>query len=291
MEVFSPEDARKYAEYMYDPAFKPEPYQVEWVHTALAAAAGFTALRSYNDHLAAQGNGNLEQPDPATMKDRLASYASSEVDKIVVMKGLTFIDAQRVKTHAAEEALYLANQQHGSTNSGRQPGAAPVGGEAASYYSAGNSSHQVQAPVHAPPSGPPPGYQAHTLSSTGFAQAPQLGYTSGSGPVYGDHKSSAAPQILPSTLPIPGPSTIHSNHINPNLSDRERRKLEKEQRKAQRKAEKERMKGMSKEAKKTYKDQRRAARSDRREERSARRKSGRRSGSSSSSSSGSSDSD
>lgn len=33
VQVFGLEDARQYAEYMYDPAFTPGPDQAEWVHT------------------------------------------------------------------------------------------------------------------------------------------------------------------------------------------------------------------------------------------------------------------
>lgn len=51
---------------------------------ALAATAGYTAFRTYHDHASASGK---LPPDPSTMRDMMAQYTSSEVDKIVATKG------------------------------------------------------------------------------------------------------------------------------------------------------------------------------------------------------------
>ncbi|KZV86139.1 hypothetical protein EXIGLDRAFT_622286 [Exidia glandulosa HHB12029] len=58
------------------------------------AAAGFTAMKMYEDHLRASG----EEPSHSLMKEMLAGIAAAEVDKLVETKGLDHLDRHRVRT-------------------------------------------------------------------------------------------------------------------------------------------------------------------------------------------------
>jgi hypothetical protein len=53
----------------------------------IAAAAGFVAMKMYEDHLRKTG----EEPDHALMKELLAAFAAAEIDRLVETKGTVFI--------------------------------------------------------------------------------------------------------------------------------------------------------------------------------------------------------
>jgi hypothetical protein len=49
----------------------------------IAGAAGFAAMKAYEDHLRATG----AEPSHALMKELLAGFAAAEIDKLVETKG------------------------------------------------------------------------------------------------------------------------------------------------------------------------------------------------------------
>lgn len=46
-------------------------------------------------------------------KEMLAAFAGAEVDKLVETKGLDFIDSEKAKHHATQQAEHLYEQQYG----------------------------------------------------------------------------------------------------------------------------------------------------------------------------------
>jgi hypothetical protein len=60
-----------------------EEHQSKFSHELIAGAAGFEAMKAYEDHLR-----NLGQPvSHSTMKELLAGFAAAEVDKLFETKG------------------------------------------------------------------------------------------------------------------------------------------------------------------------------------------------------------
>jgi hypothetical protein len=52
-------------------------------YAAIAAAAGFEAMKAYEDHLRTSG----EEPSHPLMKELLAAFAAAEIDRLVETKG------------------------------------------------------------------------------------------------------------------------------------------------------------------------------------------------------------
>lgn len=52
-------------------------------HVAVAGAAGFEAMKAYENHLKSTG----QEPSHPVMKEMLAAFAAAEVDKLVETKG------------------------------------------------------------------------------------------------------------------------------------------------------------------------------------------------------------
>ncbi|ORX77067.1 hypothetical protein K493DRAFT_342967 [Basidiobolus meristosporus CBS 931.73] len=78
-------------------------------HEVIAGAAGFEAMKAYENHLRRTG----EQPSHSLMKELLAGFASAEVDKLVETKGLDWIDAEKAKKQAQAQAHRLAEEKYG----------------------------------------------------------------------------------------------------------------------------------------------------------------------------------
>jgi hypothetical protein len=53
------------------------------LHAAIAGAAGFEAMKAYENHLRATG----QEPSHSLMKELLAGFAAAEVDKLAETKG------------------------------------------------------------------------------------------------------------------------------------------------------------------------------------------------------------
>ncbi|WVO15192.1 hypothetical protein L204_102839 [Cryptococcus depauperatus] len=78
-------------------------------HELIGGAAGFEAMKAYEDHVAAKG----QPPSHALAKEIIAGFAAAEVDKLFETKGLDEFDREKAKRHAkqqAEEALAQSGQ-------------------------------------------------------------------------------------------------------------------------------------------------------------------------------------
>lgn len=87
----------------------PQPdNQASFTHEALAGAAGFEAMRKYQQH--EQANGVAENHTFA--KDILAGFAGGEADKLVETKGENFYDREKMKRDAQQNASDYYDQQY-----------------------------------------------------------------------------------------------------------------------------------------------------------------------------------
>ncbi|CAF1314660.1 unnamed protein product, partial [Didymodactylos carnosus] len=66
-------------------------------------------MKAYEDHVRRTG----EQVSHPFMKELLAGFAAAEVDRLIETKGLDFIDRERAKRQAVQQAHHLAEQQYG----------------------------------------------------------------------------------------------------------------------------------------------------------------------------------
>jgi len=106
------EECNQYA-YGYDGRVQEE-HKGKFSHELIAGAAGFEAMKAYEDHLRKQG-----QPvSHSTMKELLAGFASAEVDKLFETKGLDFVDREEAKHKAKQQAHHLAERRYGGENTG-----------------------------------------------------------------------------------------------------------------------------------------------------------------------------
>jgi len=67
------------------------------------------AMKAYEDHCRRNGQ-NVSHP---FMKELLAGFAAAEADKLFETHGLDFLDRERAKRHAIQQAHHLAEQQYG----------------------------------------------------------------------------------------------------------------------------------------------------------------------------------
>jgi deoxyribodipyrimidine photolyase-like uncharacterized protein len=69
----------------------------------------YLAMKAYEDHLRRTGH-HVSHP---LMKEILAGIAAAEVDKLFETKGLDFLDREKAKHRAIQQAHHLANEQYG----------------------------------------------------------------------------------------------------------------------------------------------------------------------------------
>ncbi len=70
----------------------------------------YLAMKAYEDHVRRTG----EQVSHPLMKEMLAGFAAAEVDKLFETKGLDFLDREKAKRRAIQQAHALADEQYGS---------------------------------------------------------------------------------------------------------------------------------------------------------------------------------
>jgi hypothetical protein len=86
-----------------------EHHKASLTHEVLGGAAGFFAMRAYEDHQRKLGH----PVQHAFAKEILAAIAAAEVDKLVETRGMDWIDREKAKRHATQQAHQLYDQQYG----------------------------------------------------------------------------------------------------------------------------------------------------------------------------------
>ncbi|EPE04878.1 cipc-like antibiotic response protein [Ophiostoma piceae UAMH 11346] len=79
-------------------------------HELLGAGASFAAMHEWEKKQRESG----QTVNHAFAKEALAAFAGAEVDKLVETKGLDFIDREKAKHHAKQNAEQLYDQQYGN---------------------------------------------------------------------------------------------------------------------------------------------------------------------------------
>jgi hypothetical protein len=69
----------------------------------------YLAMKAYEDHVRRTG----QQVSHPLMKELLAGFAAAEVDKLFETKGLDYLDREKAKRHAIQQAHHVAEQQYG----------------------------------------------------------------------------------------------------------------------------------------------------------------------------------
>ncbi|KAL0080769.1 hypothetical protein J3Q64DRAFT_1006257 [Phycomyces blakesleeanus] len=87
-----------------------EEHKAEWTHQFLAAAAGFGAMHAFNKNKAEKEG---EEVDHHLAKELLAGLAAAAVDNLAESKGMDWVDREKAKHQAKEEAEKLYSQQTG----------------------------------------------------------------------------------------------------------------------------------------------------------------------------------
>jgi len=77
-------------------------------HELLAGAAGFEAMRKYEKHRESEGITEHHELG----KEMLAGFAAAECDKLFETRGLDFIDRERARHGAQEQARHLYDQRY-----------------------------------------------------------------------------------------------------------------------------------------------------------------------------------
>ncbi|CAG9940376.1 unnamed protein product [Clonostachys rosea f. rosea IK726] len=83
------------------------PHEAKWSHELLGGAAAFEAAKAYEDHVSRNG----QPADHARAKEILAGVIGAFVDREVETRGLDYVDKEKAKRHAQQQAEQrLANQ-------------------------------------------------------------------------------------------------------------------------------------------------------------------------------------
>ncbi|KAL0094647.1 hypothetical protein J3Q64DRAFT_1629259 [Phycomyces blakesleeanus] len=86
-----------------------EKHKAEWTHQIIAGAAAFEAMRLYNKKQAEEG----PIDDHHLAKEIIAGLAGASVDHFAETKGIDWVDRQKAKHAAKEDAEKLYTQQTG----------------------------------------------------------------------------------------------------------------------------------------------------------------------------------
>ncbi|KAF4972606.1 hypothetical protein FSARC_879 [Fusarium sarcochroum] len=76
------------------------PHEAEWTHELLGGAAAYEAAKSYENHVARNG----EPDNHAQAKEILAGVIGAFVDREVETRGLDYVDKEKAKRHAQRQA-------------------------------------------------------------------------------------------------------------------------------------------------------------------------------------------
>ena len=78
---------------------QPANHKASWTHEVVAGAAAFEAMKAYEKRRTAEGN-----HDHTFAREMLAAVAAAEADKLVETKGLNYLDKERAKRQAVQQA-------------------------------------------------------------------------------------------------------------------------------------------------------------------------------------------
>ncbi|KAH8551868.1 hypothetical protein BGW37DRAFT_492687 [Umbelopsis sp. PMI_123] len=92
----------------HDEVYGSEGHKSSWSHELIGGAAGFAAMKAFEAKQAREG----KQTNHAFAKELLAGIAAAEADKLFETKGLDFIDREKAKHQAKENALEMYKERY-----------------------------------------------------------------------------------------------------------------------------------------------------------------------------------
>ncbi|MFE3194068.1 DUF3759 domain-containing protein [Nocardia sp. NPDC059240] len=103
-DFFDNDSAKRDQVYNIDP--NNEDHKAKLSHELIGGAAGFEAMKAYENHCAANG----KPASHALAKELLAGFAAAECDKLFETKGLDAWDREEAKRHATNQAQQALDQ-------------------------------------------------------------------------------------------------------------------------------------------------------------------------------------
>jgi len=76
------------------------PHEASWSHELIAGAASYEAAKAYENHVAANG----KPASHGEAKELLAGFTGAFVDREVETRGLSFVDKEKAKHQAKQQA-------------------------------------------------------------------------------------------------------------------------------------------------------------------------------------------
>ncbi|KAF9993615.1 hypothetical protein BGZ79_001700 [Entomortierella chlamydospora] len=80
-------------------------HESSWSHELIAGAAAFEAMKSYEKSHDPNGNHQFA-------KEAFAALAAAETDKLFETKGLDFLDREKAKHQAKEQAMRMYDEKY-----------------------------------------------------------------------------------------------------------------------------------------------------------------------------------
>ncbi|KAK0549544.1 hypothetical protein OC845_003082 [Tilletia horrida] len=99
-----------FSHHHHEEVYNAEPgqnHEGKFSHELVGGAAAFAAMKAYEDHQRKEG----KPVNHAFAKELIAGFAGAEIDKLFETKGLDFLDKEKAKHHAREEAKRAYEQQ------------------------------------------------------------------------------------------------------------------------------------------------------------------------------------
>jgi len=101
----------------YDRVYN-QPHEAQFSHEAVAGGAAFMGMREWEKHQERQGQPVNHQ----FAKEALVGLVGGEVDRLFETKGLDYIDREKTKRHAVDQAQSYYDQQYGNRQEGEPYG-------------------------------------------------------------------------------------------------------------------------------------------------------------------------
>ncbi|OXV06300.1 hypothetical protein Egran_05932 [Elaphomyces granulatus] len=91
---------------------EPRHHEGKFSHEVIGGAVGFEAMKAYEDHERREG----KPVSHAFAKEVLAGLATAGVDKLVESKGMDWVDAEKAKHHAKQNAERMYDERYQSND-------------------------------------------------------------------------------------------------------------------------------------------------------------------------------
>lgn len=92
----------------HEEVYNTDGHKSSWSHELIGGAAGFAAMKAYEAKEAKEG----KPQNHAFAKELLAGIAAAEADKLFETKGLDFVDREKAKHAAKQNAIQMYEEKY-----------------------------------------------------------------------------------------------------------------------------------------------------------------------------------